>query len=362
MNKKSLHFIYKHVKDSVFKHSKRYNIKEKNVILIDAYNVLHKSHRYYFNFYKESCIEKSHIHATFMIIIRCLYEKFIPIFVFDGPCLEEKKNKIEARRKAREEYRKLCTQFIDTETGNITDEEAYTKNLINTFTLTKKMTNECKELLHLFGLPYINAKHDADKACAFIYKKFPEKIYGIISDDFDTLMFGGCSIFKNFRYLQNNMYVQNLNIIDICNRALICCNSIRFYKNLDEIDKFTPENLLDFYVLNGTDYCINNKSIEINLQTEQLFEYFVCNNFCVKDTLNELFNEKIINNIDESYHIFTKTKEIFTDPDDNFDNIDFKLSGIDHDGVYSYLSNNCKINKYYIKNMVSSIECNYFFL
>ncbi|XP_055681995.1 DNA excision repair protein ERCC-5 homolog isoform X2 [Lutzomyia longipalpis] len=62
--------------------------------------------------------------------------------------------------------------------------------------ITDKMSSECKELLKLFGIPYIIAPMEAEAQCAFM--NAIQLTDGTITDDSDIWLFGGQTVYKNF--------------------------------------------------------------------------------------------------------------------------------------------------------------------
>lgn len=62
--------------------------------------------------------------------------------------------------------------------------------------ITERMTQECMELLRLFGIPYIVAPMEAEAQCAFLNQI--ELTDGTITDDSDIWLFGGKTVYKNF--------------------------------------------------------------------------------------------------------------------------------------------------------------------
>lgn len=62
--------------------------------------------------------------------------------------------------------------------------------------ITKSMTQDCKELLRLFGIPYVEAIQEAEAQCAYL--NLVDLTDGTITDDSDILLFGGKTIYKNF--------------------------------------------------------------------------------------------------------------------------------------------------------------------
>lgn len=66
--------------------------------------------------------------------------------------------------------------------------------------ISQRMSNECQELLRLFGMPYIVAPMEAEAQCAFL--NAIDLTNGTITDDSDIWLFGGRTVYKNF-FAQN---------------------------------------------------------------------------------------------------------------------------------------------------------------
>ena len=66
------------------------------------------------------------------------------------------------------------------------------------------MVAECRQLLDLFGIPYITAPSEAEAQCAELNKL--GLVDGIITDDSDVFLFGGKIIYKNLFHM--NKYVE----------------------------------------------------------------------------------------------------------------------------------------------------------
>lgn len=77
--------------------------------------------------------------------------------------------------------------------------------------ITERMTNECMDLLKLFGIPYIVAPMEAEAQCAFLNQI--ELTDGTITDDSDIWLFGGQTVYKNF--FDQNKYVQEFKAANI---------------------------------------------------------------------------------------------------------------------------------------------------
>lgn len=71
--------------------------------------------------------------------------------------------------------------------------------------ITQQMSNDCKELLRLFGIPYINSPMEAEAQCAFL--NAINITDGTITDDSDIWLFGAQTVYKNF-FVQKKMVME----------------------------------------------------------------------------------------------------------------------------------------------------------
>ncbi len=62
--------------------------------------------------------------------------------------------------------------------------------------ITERMSSDCKNLLKLFGVPYIDAPMEAESQCAWLNQM--ELTDGTITDDSDIWLFGGRTVYKHF--------------------------------------------------------------------------------------------------------------------------------------------------------------------
>lgn len=99
--------------------------------------------------------------------------------------------------------------------------------------VTTKIIEEAKELLRLFGIPYIDAAGEAEAQCALLEKlKLTE---GTITDDSDVWLFGAQNVYRYF--FSDDKYVMQYKMTDI-----------EYHVRL------TRENLVCFAMLVGSDY------------------------------------------------------------------------------------------------------------
>ena len=165
----------------------------------------------------------SHILGVLSKAFMLLKYDIIPIFVFDGKPPEIKYNTIKNRKKIRKK---------NLEKMESASEEDKVKYFKRSFSITKKQTDEAKEILKLFGVPVIEAPSEADPLCALITKN--GNAYGVGSEDMDLLAFGSSNLIRN---LSGRKKVIEINLSSI----------------LDEM-KLKQDEFIDLCILLGCDY------------------------------------------------------------------------------------------------------------
>jgi DNA excision repair protein ERCC-5 len=75
-------------------------------------------------------------------------------------------------------------------------------------TLTSEAVDEAKELLKLFGIPYVQSPSEADAQCAVLQTL--GLVDGIVSDDSDILVFGGDTVFRYAFSSQHELELYNM--------------------------------------------------------------------------------------------------------------------------------------------------------
>lgn len=99
--------------------------------------------------------------------------------------------------------------------------------------VTTKIVEEAKELLRLFGIPYIDAAGEAEAQCAKLEEL--KLIEGTITDDSDVWLFGSQNVYRYF--FSDDKYVMHYKMTDI-----------------EYHIRMNRENLVCFAMLVGSDY------------------------------------------------------------------------------------------------------------
>src|SRR3989344_6783613 len=159
-------------------------------------------------------------------------------FVFDGSSPLLKIHEQEQR-----EHKKQLAEEKLEKAKEEGDEESMLKYSRQSTRLSFKMTDEAKELLKSFGLPVIQAPSEAEAQCSFLAER--GDVYGVVSTDFDSLVYGAPRLIKNLTLSQKrkirNTYIK-------INPEMIELSEV--LKNLD----INQDQLIAMAIMIGTDY------------------------------------------------------------------------------------------------------------
>jgi flap endonuclease-1 len=216
----------------------------------------------------------SHILGLFNKTLSFLEKGIIPIYVFDGkpPILKQKilDNRKQIRKKALDKLNEAIT------------EEEKIKYLKRSVCITKEQMDQCRELLNLMGIPYIDAPEEADSQLAYLCKS--NMVYAVLTEDMDILTFGSPKIIRNLSSTKKEPIELNLNNI---------------LKRLN----LTYDEFIELCILFGCDYC----PIISDIKTQQLYQIYNKHK-SIEETLIDIKSLGI--NIPDKYE-YKEAKEYF---------------------------------------------------
>ncbi|NXY80592.1 FEN1 endonuclease, partial [Glareola pratincola] len=125
----------------------------------------------------------SHLMGMFYRTIRMVENGIKPVYVFDGKPPQLKSGELSKRTERRAEAEKHLQEAQ--EAGEEENIEKYSKRLVK---VTQQHNDECKKLLTLMGIPYVEAPGEAEASCATLVKA--GKVYAAATEDMDCLTFG----------------------------------------------------------------------------------------------------------------------------------------------------------------------------
>jgi len=205
----------------------------------------------------------SHIHAIIMKAMSFLKKKIRPVFIFDGKPPDIKlntlKDRVDIRNNANVQLNILNSIPIVLETESIKEtqmdisepilevedavmiteelkkqeiKEQKIKFLKQSTVVTGKQMRECKEILHLMGIPVVEASQEADSQCAYLSKE--HLVDAVASEDMDLLTFGVEKLLRNM----NGKKIAEISLSKILSETGL-----------------TYEQFIDLCILLGCDYC-----------------------------------------------------------------------------------------------------------
>ena len=148
----------------------------------------------------------NHLYAIIFYTKFLIKYKIKPLYVFDGKTPEVKNDVLIERKERKDNSYKKCDEIANTSS------DEYIKYFKRSYSLSDEQIKECQQLLNAFGIPYIEASGEADSQCAAIASS-DKNIYGVISEDIDTLVFGAGKICKDFSGKHEFVTEMNLDIV-----------------------------------------------------------------------------------------------------------------------------------------------------
>jgi len=235
----------------------------------------------------------SHLSGLFYRIINFLEHNIRPIFVFDGTPSELKLDTIEERRKIKEEYKEKMIKAREAE-----DFREAKKYAQLTSKLDENMIEESKKLINNFGIPIIDASSEGEAQSAYLVHL--GDAWACASQDYDTLLFGGERLIRNFAVSRTLKVRDTSKILDIEYISLE-----KFLENL----KITREQLVEMGLLIGTDFFPGVKGIGQHTALDLIREYGSLENI-LKSNIKVRGKE-----INIDMKVIDQIKQIFLNPD-----------------------------------------------
>lgn len=180
----------------------------------------------------------SHLMGMFYRTIRMMENGIKPVYVFDGKPPQLKSGELAKRSERRAEAEKQLQQAQAA--GAEEAVEKLTKRLVK---VTKQHNDECKHLLSLMGIPYLEAPSEAEASCAALVKA--GKVYAAATEDMDCLTFGSPVLMRHLTASEaKKLPIQEFHL----SRVLQALG-------------LTQEQFVDLCILLGSDYCESIRGI-----------------------------------------------------------------------------------------------------
>jgi flap endonuclease-1 len=187
----------------------------------------------------------SHLSGLFYRTINFLEHNIKPIYVFDGIPSELKLKTIKERRKIKEVAKEKMIKAQEKEDFGEAKKFAQMTSKLDT-----SMINESKKLIKYLGIPIIEASSEGEAQSAFIVEN--GDAWACASQDYDTLLFGGERLIRNFAVSRSKKLKNTTVTLDI--------EYISLSKFLESLN-ITRVQLIEMGILIGTDFFPGIKGI-----------------------------------------------------------------------------------------------------
>uniref|UniRef100_A0A673XTI1 Flap endonuclease 1 n=1 Tax=Salmo trutta TaxID=8032 RepID=A0A673XTI1_SALTR len=269
---------------------------------------------------REFSCNLSHLMGMFYRTIRMLEHGIKPVYVFDGKPPELKSGELEKRGERRAEAEKLLAQAQ--EAGEQENIDKFSKRLVK---VTRQHNDECKKLLTLMGVPYIEAPCEAEASCAALVKA--GKVFATATEDMDGLTFGTGVLLRH---------------LTASEAKKLPIQEFQFTRLLQDIN-LTHEQFIDLCILLGCDYCGTIKGIGPKRAIDLIRQHGSI--------------EEILENIDSSKHpapedwLYKEARGLFLQPDVvDCSTVDLKWSEPDEDALIQFMCAEKQFSEDRIKN------------
>jgi len=202
----------------------------------------------------------SHLNGLIFRTTRLMSEFDIhPVFVFDGPPPEFKREEIRKRREAREKAQREYQ-----EAAAAGDSSTAFAKAVMTSRLTRPMVEEAKVLLGRLGIPWVQAPSEGEAEAAFLARQ--GTVWAAGSKDYDSLLFGAPRMVR-FLAIRSTEFLPSQG-----RSRAVPPEVLDLEENLAHLG-LTREQLIDVAVLVGTDFNEGVKGIGPKRAVKRLHEW-----------------------------------------------------------------------------------------
>lgn len=258
----------------------------------------------------------SELYACLKIAIKCMREKVVPIFVFDGSAPDSKSNSLERRRNGKQraqenlnEIQKMINENESMENTDSQNTESQNTDLLNdqmikmykrSFRINWKNIYHTIRMLRSMGIPVVEAVNEADSQCAAIARYYDDGKTVVLTDDFDAILYGAPKIIRLSTL--SSSHIEEFDVDNFITNASQMTQ--RLYNN-----QFTMNNFVECCCLMGTDYC---KGLGMDFPT--ILRIYCVNNMSIPRVFDALHrnNSHMIEQINNAYDQYQNT--LVTDP------------------------------------------------
>lgn len=266
----------------------------------------------------------SHLMGLFYRTIRMVENGIKPVYVFDGKPPDMKSGELVKRTEKRVEAQKSLAEAQ--ENGDAESIERYQKRLVK---VTPKHNEECKRLLTLMGIPYVDAPCEAEAQCAALVKK--GKVFATATEDMDALTFGSSIVLRHLTASeQKKLPIREIHLDNL----------------LDELG-LTQTQFIDLCILLGCDYCESVKGVGPAKGLSLIRQY---------GTIEKIIANNPKLNFPEKW-LYEEARQLFVTPEvTDAEGVELKWSKPDNSGILQFMVEEKGFSEDRIKNGVRKLE------
>ncbi|KAJ5886420.1 Flap endonuclease 1 [Penicillium subrubescens] len=281
----------------------------------------------------ESGETTSHLMGMFYRTLRMVDNGIKPLYVFDGAPPKLKSGEL-AKRGARKAEATEAHEEAK-ETGTAEEVEKFSRRTVR---VTREHNAECKKLLKLMGIPYIDAPTEAEAQCAVLARA--GKVYAAASEDMDTLCFETPILLRHLTFSeQRKEPIQEIHL----DKAMEGLNMDR-------------KQFIDLCILLGCDYLEPIPKVGPSTALALIREHGSLEK--VTEFMNNDPKKKYV--IPEEWP-YEDARELFANPDvrdANDPECDFKWDAPDVEGLVQYLVGDKGFNEDRVRNGAARLTKN----
>ncbi|RUS21229.1 PIN domain-like protein [Endogone sp. FLAS-F59071] len=271
----------------------------------------------------------SHLMGMFYRTIRMIDNGIKPVYVFDGKPPTMKSGELALRLSRRKEAKEKMEEAE--ETGTAEDVDKFSRRTVK---VTREHNDECKKLLNLMGIPYVEAPCEAEAQCAALCKA--GKVFAAASEDMDTLTFGSPILMRHLTFSE----ARKLPI-----------DEIHLDKVLSGLD-MTMEQFIDLSILLGCDYVDSIKGVGPTTALKLIKEHR-----SIKKIIPGL-TSKQREGVPQDWK-YDEARELFRHPDvTDAEAIELKWEEPDIEGLVQFLVNDKGFNEERVRKAAEKLEKN----
>ncbi|UDD62910.1 Elongation of fatty acids protein 2 [Aspergillus flavus] len=275
----------------------------------------------------------SHLMGMFYRTLRMVDNGIKPLYVFDGAPPKLKSGEL-AKRTARKAEATEAHEEAK-ETGTAEDVEKFSRRTVR---VTRDHNAECKKLLKLMGIPYIDAPTEAEAQCAVLARA--GKVYAAASEDMDTLCFEAPILLRHLTFSEQRK------------EPILEIHLSRALEGLD-MDR---KQFIDLCILLGCDYLEPIPKVGPNTALKLIREFGSLEK--VVEHMESDPKKKYVIPEDWPYQ---DARELFLNPDvreASHPDCDFKWEAPDIEGLVEFLVKDKGFNEDRVRNGAARLQKN----